>query len=111
MNPDPTLTRTADETAGQQPHEASRPGEAAAGAGRREPEPVRNAQGFYSFDEMIPPSADARGNTREARRTRRMNDLQIGRMLALQAIARLHDGMAGKLYGDAQAIEIGRAHV
>jgi len=105
MNPDPTLTRAADETAGQQPSGAGRSGEAAsARGGSREPQPVCGKEGFYTFDEMVPPSAAARGDTREARRTRRMNDLEIGRMLALQAIARLNDGVAGKLFGDAQAI-------
>jgi hypothetical protein len=44
------------------------------------------------------------GNSREARRARRLRDLEIGRVMAMNMMARLEMGSAGQLFGDAQAI-------
>jgi hypothetical protein len=75
MNSDPTLTRAADETAGRQPNEASRPGEAAAAA-----------------------QAPFVGTRRAIRRY----ELERSRRLAMLMLDHLTKGVDGKLFANAQ---------
>src|ERR1700679_2041735 len=75
MNPDPTLTRAADETAGRQPHEASRPGEAASAA---------------------------QGPSAPTRRAIRRYELERSRRLAMVMLDHLSQGIDGKLFANAQ---------
>jgi hypothetical protein len=75
MNLDPTLTRAADETAGRQPNEAGRPGEAAAAA-----------------------QAPFVGTRRAIRRY----ELERSRRLAMLMLDHLTKGVDGKLFANAQ---------
>ena len=75
MNPDPTPARTADETAGRQPTEASRPGEAASAA-------------------RVPSAL--------TRRAVRRYELERSRRLAMIMLDHLTKGIDGKLFANAQ---------
>jgi len=55
-------------------------------------------------DEWTKAGSDCIGNAEEARRARRRRDLEVSRMMAMDMMALLTEGAAGRLMGDAQAI-------